>query len=72
MAAPTSIAARLAAAIDARDRLIRGVMAVEVQIAGGMMTKFTPANREALESYISELQAEISGKPVRRAIGVIF
>jgi len=58
--------------MNARHLLITGTMAVEVEVAGGMRVTFTPANREALESYISELQAQINGTQIRGALGFIF
>ena len=61
----------LAAAQVARHKLLLGAQAVEVDF-GTYRAKFTPANREALESYISELQARIANKPVRGAIGIVF
>jgi hypothetical protein len=62
---------RLAAAIDARHRLLLGESAVEVDF-GTYRARFTPANREALESYIKELEAQISGKPQHGAIGFVL
>lgn len=62
---------RLDAAIDARHQLVIGTRAVEVD-TGTYHTRFTPANRDALDSYISELQATIAGAQKRGAIGVIF
>lgn len=62
---------RLAAAKDARHQLVTGAQAVEVDF-GIYKTKFTPANREALDSYISELEASIAGGKRRGAIGFIF
>lgn len=62
---------RLAAAIDARHKLVTGAKAVKVDF-GIYRTEFTPANREALDSYISELEAKVAGGARRGAIGVIF
>jgi len=70
-AAPQSDQDRLAAAIAARDALIRGEKAVKV-VVNGYQAEFVPANREALESYIAELQATIAGRNVRGAVGIIF
>jgi hypothetical protein len=72
MAVPASNADRLTAAIDARHQLLVGAKAVSVEVAGGMRVTFTPANREALESYISELQSAIDGTQTRGAIGFVF
>jgi hypothetical protein len=62
---------RLALAKDARHKLLLGQAAVEVDF-GTYRTKFTPANREALDSYIAELEAAICGQPSRGAIGFVF
>lgn len=60
----------------ARHDLLIGALAVEVDVigasGGGMRTKFTAANREALESYIDELRQRIAGKRTRGAIGIVF
>lgn len=69
---PTSAADRLVAAETARHQLLTGVKAVSVEVAGGMKVTYTPADREALEAYISELRAAISGEHVRGAVGFIF
>lgn len=71
MAQPMTDQDRLAAAIAARHQLVTGVQAVEVDLPG-YRARFTPANREALDSYITELQAGIAGKQTRGAIGVVF
>jgi hypothetical protein len=63
---------RLTAARAARHKLLTGMAVVEVDQGGGFRTKFTPANREALESYIAELEDSIAGKRRRGAIGVVF
>jgi hypothetical protein len=62
---------RLAAAIDARHRLLTGTAAVEVD-TGLYKTKFTPANREALDAYITELTARLANQQTRGAIGFVF
>jgi len=66
----------LDAAKLARHKLLTGAAVVEVDIVtsgGGYKTRFTPANREALESYISELEEKIAGTCSRRgAIGIVF
>lgn len=67
---------RLNAAIDARHKLLLGQSVVEIDIMGSngvnQRTRFTPANREALEAYIAELQAKIAGCSLRGAIGIVF
>lgn len=68
MATPQDL---LTQALAARHALITGQQAVEVDF-GTYRTKFTPANRDALDSYISELQTQIAGLQRRGAIGVIF
>jgi hypothetical protein len=55
----------------ARHKLLTGTSAVEVDM-GGYRARFTPANREALESYINELQDRIAGVQRRGAIGIVF
>ncbi|MBI1202555.1 MAG: hypothetical protein GC182_08595 [Rhodopseudomonas sp.] len=56
----------------ARHKLLTGTSAVEVDM-GTYRARFTPANREALESYIAELSARISGcAPRRGAVGIVF
>lgn len=66
----------LAAAQDARHKLLIGARAVEVEVIGTggatYRTKFTPANREALDAYIQELTEKIAGKPRYGAIGFVF
>lgn len=63
-------------ALAKRHKLLTGTSVVEVDIIsqGGASykTRFTPANREALESYIQELQNRIAGKSSRGAIGIVF
>lgn len=71
MAQPMTDQERLDAAIAARDKLLRGEQANEVHLVG-YSAKFTPANRDELDSYITQLQASIAGKNRRGAIGVIF
>jgi hypothetical protein len=66
-----SNADKLAAAEDARHRLLLGQQAVEVDF-GTYKTRFTAANRESLESYIAELKALIAGTPTRGAIGFVM
>jgi hypothetical protein len=61
----------LTQALSARHKLLTGTSAVEVDM-GGYRARFTPANREALESYINELQDNISGVQARGAIGFVF
>lgn len=60
----------------ARHKLLTGTAAVEVDVVGasggGYRTKFTAANREALQSYIDELEQRIAGKRTRGAIGFVF
>lgn len=67
---------RLNAAIDARHKLLLGQSVVEVDIIGSnginQRTRFTPANREALEAYIAELQEKIAGCQRRGAVGIVF
>jgi hypothetical protein len=62
---------RLAAAVSARHKLLTGTAAVEVD-TGVYKTRFTPANREALEAYIAELQDKISGRRRSGAIGFVL
>ncbi len=66
----------LDAALTARHKLLTGASAVEVDVMGtggaNYRTRFTPANREALESYIAELQAKIAGTARRGALGFVF
>jgi hypothetical protein len=63
----------LTAALTARHKLLTGAAVVEVDIAsaggGSYKTRYTPANRAALESYIQELQSRIAGTVTRGAIG---
>jgi hypothetical protein len=72
MAVPSTNEGRLAAAQAARHQLITGGLPVEVEIAGGMRVTYAPADRDALESYISELQAAIAGTQTRGALGFIL
>lgn len=58
-------------AMAARHALVTGQQAIEVDF-GTYRTKFNPSNRDALDSYIAELQARIAGEARRGAIGVIF
>jgi len=66
----------LVAAQAARHKLLTGTAAVEVDVqsagGGGYRTKFTPANREALEAYIDELEQRINGRRTRGAVGFVF
>lgn len=66
----------LTRAIAAFDKLMTGAAVVEVDIVasgGGYKTRFTPANREALESYIAALEERVAGTCDRRgAIGIVF
>jgi hypothetical protein len=56
----------------ARYKLITGTAPVEVDM-GTHRVRFTPANRDALESYIAELQDRINGvQRTRGAIGIVF
>jgi hypothetical protein len=67
-----SLTDRLAEAQLALHRLQIGQSFVEVIVAGGSTTKFTPANRDQLMSYIQLLQDQIAGVNNRGAIGVVF
>ncbi len=69
---PTTDADRLLAAQIARHQLLTGSLAETVEVEGGMKVTFSAANREALEAYISELDAKIAGRRTRGAVGVIF
>lgn len=62
---------RLAAAIDARHRIMVGDHAVEVD-TGTHKTVFGKPNLAQLDAYIAQLQAEIAGRPVRGAIGIVL
>lgn len=67
-----SLVDRLAEAQLALHRLQIGQAFVEVTVASGSTTKFTPANRDQLQSYIQQLQDQIGGINNRGAIGVVF
>lgn len=55
----------------ARHKLLTGIAVVEVDM-GTYRARFTPANREALDAYIQELEERIAGTPRRGAIGFVF
>lgn len=67
-----SLSDMLADAQLALHRLQIGQSAVEVTVAGGYTTKFTPANIDKLQAYVQQLQDQISGTPTRGAIGFVF
>jgi hypothetical protein len=56
----------------ALHRLQIGQSAVEVTVAGGYTTKFTPANIDKLQAYVQQLQDQIAGITTRGAIGIVF
>jgi gpW len=67
-----SLADMLADAKLALHRLQIGQAAVEVTVAGGYTTKFTPANVDKLMAYVQQLQDQIAGVQTRGAIGFVF
>ncbi len=67
-----SLTDMLADAQLALHRLQIGQAAVEVTVAGGFTTKFTPANIDKLQAYVQQLQDQIAGVNTRGAIGIVF
>jgi hypothetical protein len=67
-----SLSDMLADAQLALHRLQIGQSAVEVTVAGGFTTKFTPANIDKLMAYVQQLQDQINGVKTRGAIGFVF
>lgn len=71
MSVPATDQDRLDAAQAALHKLLTGTSVVEVD-TGQYRAKFTPANIDALRSYIAELQQKLAGAAPRGAIGFIF
>jgi hypothetical protein len=71
-AAVPSLTDMLADAQLALHRLQIGQAAVEISVAGGYTTKFTPANIDKLQAYVQQLQDQIAGVNTRGAIGFVL
>lgn len=67
-----SLADMLAEAQLALHRLQIGQSFVRVTDGAGRMTEFTPAAIDKLQSYVEDLQSQISGTQTNGAIGIVF
>lgn len=56
---------------NARHQIITGTKAVKVQ-KDGRSVEYNQANLYQLERYIQQLEAELEGGSVRRALGVFL
>lgn len=67
-----SLSDMLADAQLALHRLQIGQSFTEVTLESGRSTKFTPADIDKLQAYVSQLQDQIAGRRTRGAVGIVF